>query len=235
MNDFDQNKIYFESIYQYYPSNADFDKVLYDDQYQLERLATQYKREGDWGGALACLYYIKNELEEMEDYRYCELALKLALYLQSAGKFDEAKFELQLLLNSLDYISEIKVIHHKDKDDFNKYIEWSRYTLLSQIFDTARKIYKREKLSSEAKEFESYSISFRNKAQECNKYFSEQSSIRVEEYRKQRIQRKEEEKQQENDKQQKNDKPKPTPKQKFFWWSVLVGLIIAQIIRYLTK
>ncbi|MGX2947369.1 hypothetical protein [Frederiksenia canicola] len=173
MNNFDTDATYFESNQQYHPTNADVSKVICEDQYQIERLATQYKNLGDWDGALACLHYIKTELEQMGDPHYFGIALRLALYLQAAGRFEEAKFELQSLFDEVDNVVEFKVGHHREKSYFEHYIEWARYLEFHRIFDTARKIYKREKLNAEAADFEKKAKLFWDISREHHRYIDE--------------------------------------------------------------
>lgn len=195
MNNFDTNTTYFVSAQQYHPTNADVGKVIYNDHYQVERLATQYKNLGDWSGALACLHYVKTELEQMGDPHYFDIALRLALYLQSAGKFEEAKFELQSLFDEVDDIVECRVGHHREKSYFEHYVEWSRYLELHRIFDTARKIYKREKLNTEAADFEKKAKLFWDISREHHRYIDEQKKNPLDKIRSEReLNRMEEEK-----------------------------------------
>lgn len=176
---------FFESSTQYHPSNSDL--ITHTrDLYRLERLATQYKNVNDWNRALSCLYEVKNSLESMDDPHYADLALRLALYLQQAGRFEEAKFELQSLVDDLDYIVSIKIRHHSEDDDYNVYEEWAENLLLSEIFDTARKIYKREKHKAESEKFGNLAIWHREKYQKCNAYLDEQRKTRLEEFEKHR-------------------------------------------------
>lgn len=63
------------------------------EQYQLDRLATELKKAGDWDGAINALRRRKALLGDLwvDD--------KLAKYLQEAGRFDESMSEIQWLLS----------------------------------------------------------------------------------------------------------------------------------------
>jgi len=68
--------------------------VMATEEYQLDRQATALRRAGDWDGAIAALRRRKAILgvEWVDD--------KLAMYLQRAGRFDEAMAEIQWLLDN---------------------------------------------------------------------------------------------------------------------------------------
>lgn len=111
------------------------------------------------------------------------------------------------------------------------YIESSRYIFLWKIFDTARKIYKRERLNDEAKQFEKYSLFCRERHQEYSDYFSEQRSRRVKEYSEQRELRR---KQDEEHKQEQALSLSEINK-RYYWWSIGVGMGLLALIKYLLK
>ena len=155
----------------------------------------------------------------MDDPHYADLALRLALYLQQAGRFEEAKFELQSLVDDLDYIVSIKIRHHSEDDDYNVYEEWAENLLLSEIFDTARKIYKREKHKAESEKFGDLAIWHREKSKECSAYLTEQRKTRLEEMEKYR------EAFIETDVQE--DLPvKEERKKSFFWLWTILGFVV---------
>lgn len=228
MNDELTKQNFFESTTQYHPLNEDLIAET-RDHYELERLATQYKSEKNWNKALSCLYEVKNNLEDIDDPHYFNLALRLALYLQQAGRFDEAKFELQNLVDNLDYIVELKIAHHREKKDFHIYQKWAKNLLLHQIFDTARKIYKREKLNAEAQEFEKISLQHSEIFRSCLAHFDQQRMIRVkqrqEEGEKLNLELEEWKKEQEQMHQQEKKK------HNFFWLWVSLGFIVYQLIK----
>lgn len=64
------------------------------EEYQLDRRATALKKAGDWDGAITALRQRKAIMgvQWQDD--------KLAMYLQAAGRFDEAMAEIQWLLDN---------------------------------------------------------------------------------------------------------------------------------------
>lgn len=68
-------------------------EIMESEEYQLDRQATAFKKAGDWDGAIAALRQRKSLLGLRWD------DLKLAKYLQQAGRFDEAMAEVQWLLD----------------------------------------------------------------------------------------------------------------------------------------
>nr|DAN31628.1 MAG TPA: hypothetical protein [Caudoviricetes sp.] len=214
---------HFVSSVQYQPTSADLIKVITSDCYQLERLATQYKQAHDWNGALACLYKAKNNYRDIDDPQYVVVALRLSLYLQGAGKFEEAKFELQSLINELDTIAELKMRHHSDDKDYGIYIESTKNNLLSEIFDTARKIYKRENLVTESNDFANKASQFRLSQQANFKYLQEQRKIRLDEWKRERENHL-------NEYHQQSQKYKATNQLRFLIW-VGLGIVAYYIIK----
>lgn len=225
MDNFDTNATYFESHQQYHPTSADLSKVLYQDHNLLKGLATEYKRNGDWLGALACLYQVKNELKDEEDHQYLSVALRLALYLQAARKFEEAKFELQSLLDELDYIAEYQCKYHEN--ELALHLDFCRYNTLSLVFDTARKIYQREKQYKDADNFAAKAKYFRKIATENSELLHKQRQIRLDELREE-LNRDREERRIEREQT-------ALKKKQIFWWSIAIGLAIVQAVKYFTK
>lgn len=225
-----ESQEFFASSSQYHPTNTDLVKVPTTDYYKLERLATQYKKDGDWAGALACLYEVKNNLEDFDDPHYFTVALRFVLYLQAAGKFEEAKFELQSLVDELDYIVELKIGHHSDDKDYDVYFASTQNTLLSEIFDTARKIYKRENLIEEANDFENKAIQFRIENQANSEYLREQRSIRIREWQEER-ERDRQEYERWEQKQAELKQQEKVKKRSNFWLYVGLGLVAYIIIK----
>lgn len=225
---------YFESSTQYHPTNTDLMKMPTDDIYALQKLATQYKKDGDLAGALACLYEVRNTLEDFDDPQYFSVTLRLALYLQSAGKFEAAKFELQSLIDEIDDIVELKVGHHSEDKDYEEYYKSTKSYLLSEILDTARKIYKREKLNDEANNFENLATKFRLDNQERLKYLGEQRAIRLQEWREEREKDRQELEQWRQEqaelKQQEKDKKRTN-----FWLYTGLGFIVYLLIKHFAK
>ncbi len=63
-------------------------------EYRLDRQATALKKAGDWDGAIAAL----RERKALMGWQWQDD--KLAMYLQHAGRFDEAMAEIQWLLEN---------------------------------------------------------------------------------------------------------------------------------------
>ena len=158
------------------------------------------------------------------------MALRFVLYLQAAGKFEEAKFELQSLVDELDYIVELKIGHHSDDKDYDVYFASTQNTLLSEIFDTARKIYKRENLIEEANDFENKAIQFRIENQANSEYLREQRSIRIREWQEERERDRQEYERWEQEQAELKQQEK-VKKRSNFWLYVGLGLVAYIIIK----
>ncbi|PRL12569.1 hypothetical protein BV129_00533 [Haemophilus influenzae] len=158
------------------------------------------------------------------------MALRFVLYLQAAGKFEEAKFELQSLVDELDYIVELKIGHHSDDKDYDVYFASTQHTLLSEIFDTARKIYKRENLIEEANDFENKAIQFRIENQANSEYLREQRSIRIREWQEERERDRQEYERWEQEQAELKQQEK-VKKRSNFWLYVGLGLVAYIIIK----
>ncbi|MFA7269845.1 MAG: hypothetical protein WC073_10915 [Sterolibacterium sp.] len=62
---------------------------------RLSREATEAKKAKDWGRAIDCLRQIKDRVLASGDFPSC---MRLPLFLQQAGRFDEAMAEFNLLI-----------------------------------------------------------------------------------------------------------------------------------------
>ncbi|MDH3000164.1 hypothetical protein A1D23_08175 [Chelonobacter oris] len=84
------------------PSQDDFIQIQHiNDYYDLQRKATEFKGN-NWVLSLACLSKAKREAEDSDIVLTNQNLLRLPLFLQQAGKFEEAKTELQYLFDSAD-------------------------------------------------------------------------------------------------------------------------------------
>ncbi|WP_249960838.1 hypothetical protein [Histophilus somni] len=220
----------FLSSTQYHPTNLDLEKVDVDDLYQIERLATQYKKDKDWNGALACLYQANLIHYEINGFYSVEILLRLAKYLQASGRFEEAKFELQNLLNNADEIIGDKISWRNDEwferneIQYEEFLEERKIVLFSQIFSTAALIYKKQKLKEQALEFEKIAQKYVEISRENLKKGMEKRKNRLERQKTQR----------EQEKQEYITELETTKKRQktLFWLSVLIGLIL---VKWLTK
>ena len=98
--------------------------------------------------------------------------------------------------------------------------------MLSEIFDTARKIYKRENLVTESNDFANKASQFRLSQQANFKYLQEQRKIRLDERRKERENHR-------NEYHQQSKKDNATNQLRFLIW-VGLGIVTYYIIkRYL--
>lgn len=81
----------------------------------LMREATAHKEEGQWDAAINKLRKAYATLgDDIINYPI-ETALRLPLYLQQAGRYEEAQQEFQLLLASVDQRAAIAFSHHPKK------------------------------------------------------------------------------------------------------------------------
>ncbi|WKS99773.1 hypothetical protein NYR30_00295 [Gallibacterium salpingitidis] len=211
----------FSSDLQYHPLEEDFSKILTDDDYNLAKLATTYKKAGDWNGALVCLYELKDRLYQIEDTDYFQVGLRLALYLQSAGKFEEAKFELDRLLNDIDTIVNLKLSNYLYPDMKNLAFASSKSALLFALFDTARKIYQKEEILDMVDYFKSQADFFKEQNQRLN---SEIALLK-------KAVRQNNQSKREKIQTISPEKEKPKAMKGYFWFWVGLGIIAYQLLK----
>ncbi len=144
-------KIYFESSIQYQPDCGFLNEIKsVNDYVTLQKLATRFKKI-NWNESLTCLYKANQLVEESKEAQSLQNITRLALFLQQAGRFEEAKFELQRLFENVDnYVINYNKMFSKT-DELR--MQWMESSYLAHLFDKARLIYRREKLIDESKQF----------------------------------------------------------------------------------
>ena len=104
------------------------------------REATAYKQEGRWDDAISTLRKAYAILGDDIYVNYpIETALRLPLYLQQAGRYEEAQQEFQRLLSSVDERTAI-AFSHVSKAEQRNFAQINR----EQILDKMRLAEKRE-------------------------------------------------------------------------------------------
>lgn len=144
-------KVYFESEKAYEPAEFLLEIEDTNDSYALQRLATQYKHDGNWDLALACLF--KSDVirrKNKENIMNSDL-LRLPLFLQQADRFEEAKRELQRIFEYLD--ENTKLLIHPSHHYKALLIKKFNAISAEYLFDKARLIYKRQGLIDKSDEF----------------------------------------------------------------------------------
>lgn len=111
-----------------------------NDIAELNREATRYKTEKNWEYALACLFKAK----ELTKGQYCDILqrLRLPLFLQQAGRFEAAKYELAYLLQNTDRFVALEA---EGRQNLRLQKIFLKNLYLERLFDKARLIFQREK------------------------------------------------------------------------------------------
>ena len=105
---------------------------------ELLRKATAYKKAGQWDKAISSLRKAYAVLGKSIAHYPLETALRLPLYLQQAGRYEEAQQEFERLLSSVDKWVAIMV---GDRDD---QYQWIVLSYRNKIEDKMRLAEKRE-------------------------------------------------------------------------------------------
>lgn len=109
---------------------------------KLNRQATAFKTEKKWQDALLCLYQVRAVADKSREPVMIATLLRLPLFLQQAGYFEAAKYELSYLLKNMDKFikREIKGLLCPDKQ-----LVFYREIYFENIYEKAALIFKREK------------------------------------------------------------------------------------------
>ena len=150
-------KVDFTSPKSFKPTLMELERINANEYDELQKLATVYKGE-NWRLALTCLFKAKELLFTKGTAPVLQQVTRFPIFLQQAGYFDEAKFELQELLNNADYYAQndVKGIR-KNKKLFKQYF---KTLYLEHLFDKASLIYKRQKLLQESDELHQISLGY---------------------------------------------------------------------------
>ncbi|KGQ31921.1 hypothetical protein [Gallibacterium anatis] len=170
----------FTSDTQYIPDEINLKKASSNDYWELHRMATAFKDNKDWEGALACLKVAKYLSVTIGGSITTQSLLRLPLFLQQAGKFEEAKFELQDLYESAEAIAKqqsIGITHNQAL-----FQQKFKALFLEYLFDKARLIYKRQKLLPQSEEFAQTSKTYQSEVTYINELLEKQCQIDREEY-----------------------------------------------------
>lgn len=167
--------IIFDHITQYIPDEIQRLKANSDDYWELHRMATQFKENKDWEGALACLMRAKYYSVTIGPAIDVQSLLRFPLFLQQAGKFEEAKYELQELYDNAEAFAKQQIIglHHNQALYQRKF----KALYLAYLFDKARLIYKRQKLLPQAEEFAQTSQTYQTEAKYIDELLEKQYQI----------------------------------------------------------
>jgi len=120
-----------------------------DETSGLLRQATAFRDGGDITTAIACLKEAQRRMMTSKVSYPCESWLRLPLYLQAAGRFEEAKAEFEFLLNDAKPRIQREFAHQ-----FPRCQKMLTHAVLSTIYDKMRLAYTREGLMEEAKPFD---------------------------------------------------------------------------------
>ncbi|MBN6060439.1 hypothetical protein [Aggregatibacter actinomycetemcomitans] len=154
-----QPLVYFEGSKTYLPGKFLLEIEDKNDAYELQRLAIQYKDNKDWDMALACLFKSNMIRQRNKENIMDTDLLRLPLFLEQAGKFEEAKNELQRVFEYLD--ENIQQLIHPTHHYKALLIKKFKAISVEYLFDKARLIYKRQGLRDKSEEFAKLSMKFR--------------------------------------------------------------------------
>ena len=126
----------------------------------LNRQATEHFGNKEFGQAIECLEKAQELMRKSLISFPIETYLRLPLYLQQAGRFDEAMQKFEKLLHEVDERNEVAYSHRP------KFIqEGLAYSDYRTIYDKMRLACKRQKLPDEAAKYETLSNKFDDKHQ----------------------------------------------------------------------
>lgn len=170
----------FVSNKRYIPDEIDRKKATSDDYWELHKMATAFKTAKDWGGALACLNRAKYLSVTIGSAVDVQSLCRLPLFLQQAGKFEEAKFELQELFENADAFAKQQASElNRSQALFQRKF---KALFLEYLFDKARLIYKREKELEKSEEFARMSKSYQEEVDYIDELIEQQCEIDRQEY-----------------------------------------------------
>ncbi|MDO4698315.1 MAG: hypothetical protein Q4A60_06540 [Pasteurellaceae bacterium] len=174
----EEKTIYFESNSSYIPDIQFLREIEEINDYnKLQKLATRFKKE-NWNESLACLYKATQIAARTREALSLQSITRFALFLQQAGKFEEAKSELQRLFEDVDnYIINFNLDLNSSSELKNQHLKAS---YLEHLFDKARLIYKREKMMEDAKQFEELSQKFKEERLRLEEPLREENEKRLE-------------------------------------------------------
>lgn len=171
----------FSSSVSFIPTDLELKTIRANEYDELQKLATQYK-EDNWRLSLTCLFKAKSLLFSKGTDPVLQQVTRFAVFLQQAGFFEEAKSELQDLLNNADEFAQNDVRRiRKNKKLFKKYY---KTLYLEHLFDKASLIYKRQKLFQEANELRQISLEYTKKREELRQKIDDIEKKELEEFEK---------------------------------------------------
>lgn len=115
----------------------------------LHREATRLMDAGDWDGSIAALYKAQERMRNSSTGFPIEQWVRLPLYLQQAGRFDEAMAEFNRLLDEVEALRGKEFCHHPERF-------WKGFSFHPKavIFDKMRLACKRQNLPDQAAKYE---------------------------------------------------------------------------------
>lgn len=121
---------------------------------ELSKLATQHSYTDDWDKAIQCLEKIWLLIPDALMDHGAKCMIRLPIFLQRAGRFDEAEQKFnELLLMADEYASRVCRAHNlKELCELA-----SKHHFLSEVYNSMGAAYKREKLSTEALNYKTLS------------------------------------------------------------------------------
>lgn len=115
----------------------------------LHREATQHKGD-DWNAAIACLQEASDLMRRHGGYYGFDRWTRLPVFLQQAGRFDEAMREFERLLSEVEDRVKNEGSDRSTPASIQKYIHLN----YQQIYDKMRMVCKRQKLLDKAAEYQ---------------------------------------------------------------------------------
>lgn len=135
----------------------------------LHREATQFKYDEKWDKAIASLQKAQELMRESDENHTIESWLRLPIFLQQGGRFDEAMLEFSRILDELNERTAKEYSHHP------KFMQiGATHHQRAAIYNKMKVACKRQKLPEEAAKYEKLNHKYLEKhdeyRKECEKY-----------------------------------------------------------------
>lgn len=133
---------------------------------ELHREATRLKDAGDWDGAVAALQKAQERMRKSNFSHTTESWVRLPLFLQQAGRFEEAMTEFNRLLDEVDDLMAKEFSHQPERF-------WAGFAYYPRvvIYNKMKVACKRQKLPDDAAKYEALRDEYRDKHEKFNKKF----------------------------------------------------------------
>ena len=151
----------------YLRKSFDNDLLPTKDISKLNSYATKFREDKEWDLAIECLFLVK-EYGFLDTAYPAKTFTRLPYFLSQSGQFDEAKHELQWLLENVHTYAKSRSYKRSDNEPkTTQQIRMLFYTelFLATVFEWSAKIFKKHKDLDKASIFEKLSIECSDRSQ----------------------------------------------------------------------